>query len=89
MGRRAFPSGRVDQFQLRMPVGLRARIKVEAANNMRPMNSEICARLEASFNATISNIAAPIAAAINTEVERRVAERIQEIASRLSGGSNK
>jgi plasmid stability protein len=38
-----------DKFILRLPDGMRDRIKVAAENNNRSMNAEIVARLEASF----------------------------------------
>lgn len=47
-GRHAFPSGRLDQVALRLPDGMRDRIKAEAEANNRSMNAEIVARLEAS-----------------------------------------
>lgn len=43
------PSDIADKFMLRMPDGLRERLKVEAAKNGRSMNSEIIARIEMSF----------------------------------------
>lgn len=38
-----------DQFPLRLPDGMRDRIKAEAERNGRSMNAEIVARLEESF----------------------------------------
>lgn len=38
-----------DKFMLRMPDGMRDRLKEEAKNNNRTMNAEIVARLERSF----------------------------------------
>lgn len=43
-----------DKFMLRFPDGMRARIAEEAAKNGRSMNAEIVARLERSFNLTVS-----------------------------------
>ncbi|SMC41538.1 Arc-like DNA binding domain-containing protein [Fulvimarina manganoxydans] len=43
-----------DQYQLRFPDGLRDRLKDAAAANHRSMNSEIVARLLASFGESIS-----------------------------------
>ncbi len=40
-----------DQFPLRLPDGMRDRLKDEAQKNKRSMNAEIIARLEASFTA--------------------------------------
>lgn len=41
-----------DKFMLRFPEGMRARIREAAEANGRSMNSEIIARLEASFDPT-------------------------------------
>ena len=41
----SFPSNEADRFQVRLPDGLRDRIKDDAAANNRSMNSEIVARL--------------------------------------------
>ncbi len=38
-----------DQFQLRLPTGLRARIKAAADSKGRSMNSEIVATLESAY----------------------------------------
>lgn len=38
-----------DRFMLRLPDGMRDRIKAAAEENARSMNAEIIARLEASF----------------------------------------
>lgn len=38
-----------DKFMLRIPNGMRDRIKVAAAQSSRSMNAEIVSRLEASF----------------------------------------
>lgn len=43
-----------DQYMVRFPEGLRDKIKEVAAANGRSMNSEIIARLEASFQDSIS-----------------------------------
>lgn len=44
-----FPSDRADKFVVRLPDGMRDRIKAEADNNKRSMNAEIIARLEQSL----------------------------------------
>jgi len=43
-----------DQFPLRLPDGMRDRLKAAAAKNSRSMNAEIVARLEDSFELTES-----------------------------------
>ena len=48
-----YPSQTAERFQIRMPEGLRDRIRVAAEENNRSMNAEIIARLEASFDENI------------------------------------
>ena len=43
------PSDLADKFMLRMPDGMRDRLKAAAKENGRSMNAEIIARLERSF----------------------------------------
>lgn len=43
------PSRKQDQFIVRLPDGMREKIKVAAEANKRSMNAEIVARLEATF----------------------------------------
>lgn len=49
MKKPAFPSDQQDKFMLRLPDGMREKIKVAAEANKRSMNAEIVARLEATF----------------------------------------
>jgi hypothetical protein len=44
-----------DKFMLRLPDGMRERIKTEAEANRRSMNAEIVARLEWTFS-PVSNV---------------------------------
>ncbi|MFK0331103.1 Arc family DNA-binding protein [Rhizobium sp. NPDC090275] len=46
MARGNFPSAQQDQYMLRLPDGLRGRIKEEAQLNHRSMNAEIVFHLE-------------------------------------------
>lgn len=46
-----FPSHRLDQFQLRLPAGMRDAIAKKAAENKRSMTAEIVARLEQTTGA--------------------------------------
>lgn len=48
--RSSYPSEQADKFLLRLPDGMRDRLKAEAEANKRSMNAEIVARLEASFS---------------------------------------
>lgn len=59
------PSRGSDQFNLRLPDGMRERIAEAAASNGRSMNAEIVSRLEATF-AFSGNLAGPD---INDRVE--------------------
>lgn len=44
-----YPSEEADRFQVRMPSGMRDRIKIEAERNNRSMNAEIVATLEEKY----------------------------------------
>ncbi|NRP19895.1 hypothetical protein LPJGGPFB_03153 [Ensifer adhaerens] len=47
--RSSYPSEQADKYLLRLPDGMRERLKDSARENNRSMNAEIVARLEASF----------------------------------------
>lgn len=47
---------RTDQFQLRLPIGLRDELKLAAAQNERSMTSEIIARLQGSSNSASNSL---------------------------------
>lgn len=47
--RESYPSDKLDQFQLRLPPGMRDRIRAAAEANNRSMNAEIVAALEDKF----------------------------------------
>lgn len=49
MARGDFPSAKQDQYMLRLPDGMRDRLKAEAEKNKRTLNSEIIARLDDSL----------------------------------------
>lgn len=53
-----YPSDAADRFQVRMPHGMRERLKAEAEANKRSMNAEIVARLEDSFTRAEQDAAA-------------------------------
>ncbi|QDI82365.1 Arc family DNA-binding protein [Methylorubrum populi] len=48
------PSDIADKFMLRMPEGMRDRLKTAAEENNRSMNAEIIARLQVSLDASKS-----------------------------------
>lgn len=47
--RSSYPSEQADKYLLRLPEGMRERLKEAAQENNRSMNAEIVARLEQSF----------------------------------------
>lgn len=49
MTKKSYPSDRQEQFMLRLPDGMRDRIKAAAEANNRSMNAEIVAALEDKF----------------------------------------
>lgn len=49
------PSDLQDRFLVRLPDGLRGRIKDAAKRNRRPMNSEIVLVLERSFGSDVAD----------------------------------
>jgi len=50
MARTGYRSDRQDQFAIRLPDGMRARLRQAAEGNRRSVNAEIIARLESSFD---------------------------------------
>ncbi|WP_375597562.1 Arc family DNA-binding protein [Devosia sp. Naph2] len=50
MSKKPYPSDIADRFIVRLPEGMRERLKDEAAKNGRSMNSEIVSRLEMTLN---------------------------------------
>jgi len=76
-----FPSDFADRFQVRMPPGLRDRLKSQAEANKRSMNAEIVARLEASFPSAVVAEAfkdmSPEAAILAEKIVERVIERVE------------
>ena len=51
MSRKGFPSDKQDQFAVRLPDGMRDRIKIAAAASNRSMNAEIIDCLEEKYPA--------------------------------------
>lgn len=49
MPRVGYPSDKQDQYMVRFPDGMRAKLKQAAKDNTRSLNSEIIARLDRSF----------------------------------------
>lgn len=70
-----YPSEAADRFQVRLPDGMRDRIKAAAAANNRSMNAEIVATLEEKypppkFSPALSKLAETMVAAVAEVVER-------------------
>lgn len=61
-----------DKFMLRLPDGMRERLKREAAANNRSMNSEIVARLE-------SSLAGPFSPQEMTGLMRELKETLERV----------
>lgn len=78
----AYPSHMLDQMKVRVPDGLRDRVVEASKKNRRSMNAEFIARLEASFEAP-SVVDAEISRLVNEHINRKVAERLSEIARTL------
>ena len=56
--RHNFPSGNQDQFNVRLPEGMRERIKAAADQNGRSMNAEIIATLAEKYPETAIDVQA-------------------------------
>lgn len=76
------PSHMLDQVNLRLPDGLHDRIVEASKRNRRSMNAEFVARLVASFEAP-SAIDGEISRLVDEYINRKVAERLSEIARTL------
>lgn len=75
-----YPSDAAERVQVRLPDGLRERLKAAAAANGRSMNNEIVSRLLASFEAP-QTLHPGIAVAIDAYVEASVSERLREFST--------
>lgn len=72
-----------DQFNLRLPDGMRDRIAEAAKASGRSMNAEIVARLESSFTSEGELSAMRAALEKNSEAIRLHAERIEALARKV------
>ncbi len=73
MSDQRYPSEKLDQYMLRLPDGMRDKIKDAAAANNRSMNAEIVARLSASLDTKTAALASK---GVPNEVVQSVAEGI-------------
>jgi hypothetical protein len=83
MARPKYPSEEKDKFMVRFPNGLRDKIAEVALQHGRSSNSEIIMRLEASFQPSMS-LESDIAKVLEDFINAKVAERLREIANRIS-----
>lgn len=79
------PSRGSDQFALRFPDGMRARIRDAAEKNGRSMNSEILARLEPPVSSA-ATLHAHIAVEIDEYIQLEVKRRLALIANQIKEG---
>jgi len=77
-----YPSQLADRINIRVPDGLRERLKEAGALSGRSMNSEIVARLEQSFDAP-RTLDPAIARVLEDHINREVAERLVAIARKI------
>ncbi|RVO08184.1 Arc family DNA-binding protein [Sinorhizobium meliloti] len=79
-----YPSRQLDQFNLRLPDGLRDKIEAAAKANGRSMNAEIAQRLEASFDVRLT-LESDIAKMLETFINAKVSDRLRDIATKIGG----
>lgn len=80
-----YPSQLAERFQIRMPDGLRDKIRAAAEENKRSMNTEIIARLEESFDPRSRANVFGVAITVSEEDRREafiLAEAIEEYMKR-------
>lgn len=81
------PSKQLDQFVLRLPEGMRERIKAAAEANNRSMNAEILARLEITLSDPFFSDRSVRLTESSRMVNRLVAEVISGLAEQLPEGT--
>lgn len=77
-----YPSQTAERFQIRMPDGLRDRIRAAAERNGRSMNTEIIATLELMYPDK-TEIAAPAVGVIDEEDLLGILDDVDRIRQRL------
>lgn len=80
------PGRGADQFQLRLPEGMRERIKAAADRNGRSMNTEIVAALEEHFpplKLDVSAVETVLHYIHNATTEAQVKARVEEVNARF------
>lgn len=82
----AYPSDQADKVLVRMPDGMRDRLKEAAKTNNRTMNAEIVARLQATFDETVVTTVEARAKAVDGEHFEFNADAIADkVMERLEG----
>jgi len=72
-----------DKFMLRLPDGMRDRIKLSADKNGRSMNAEIVARLQATYISRFHTVELDVVEGpMDDDAFEAVAEKIAQIAAR-------
>lgn len=84
MARPTYPSDLVDKALVRFPPGLRDRIAAAAKSNNRSTNSEIIARLEASFPSPMTEGARKVAEALLRDPSPDVLDALDKIGDQLA-----
>lgn len=75
-----YPSQLAERFQVRLPNGMRDKLRIAAEKNNRSMNSEIIDRLQATFGFQESKIFADMA----IDYDKEMNDITQEVSDRLS-----
>ncbi|MDW9902121.1 Arc family DNA-binding protein [Sinorhizobium meliloti] len=75
-----------DQYMLRLPDGMRDRLHAEAKSNARSLNSEIVARLDASFSGN-RQLSSAVAEFLEQHIQSEVNARLKAIAAKIGGAS--
>ncbi|MFC0201419.1 Arc family DNA-binding protein [Paracoccus rhizosphaerae] len=70
-----------DKFMLRLPEGMRDRIKAEGDKNGRSMNAEIISRLESTLTYAPSD---NVQAATSTRLERTILRQIEDVIEKIA-----
>ena len=78
-----YPSRELAQFNLRLPDHLRSKIEDAAKAAGRSMNAEFVQRIEQSFDVRIG-LESDIARMLEDFIAAKVADRLREIASKIS-----
>jgi len=76
MADKKYPSDKQDKFMLRLPEGMRDRIRLESEKIGRSMNAEIVARLERSLSEGATPEYRSSAAALKEEIRQEIRDEL-------------